>query len=122
MNLTEPKYDPKRNYGAHQSIGKGRQSDELWSTPLFQSFLELKKLGVSREDVDKIVLESMFGLSSGFTMRDLANKVVVTAKLLFPAGPHSDVFRDNFERLNIIDDSSTSDPASVSSVPDSSKN
>jgi hypothetical protein len=122
MNLTGPKYDPNRNYGPHQAIGEGRQSDELWSTPLYQSFLALKKLGVSREDVDKIVLESMFGLSSGFTMRDLANKVVVTAKLLFPSGPHSGVFRENFERLNIVGDSSASGPGSGISVPETSKN
>jgi hypothetical protein len=55
-------------------------------------------------------------------MRDLANKVVVTASLLFPSGPHSGVFRENFERLNIIGDASKTDPGSGIGVPVTSKN
>src|SRR5262249_30730035 len=38
------KYDPHLTYGAHQSVG-GFQSDELWSTPLVSSLLELATTG-----------------------------------------------------------------------------
>ena len=55
LNVTGVQYDPNRTYGAHQSIGSDVQSDELWSTPIYQSFVELRGQGVAREEVDKIV-------------------------------------------------------------------
>jgi hypothetical protein len=102
LNITGVKYNPSRRYGAHQSIGGGVQSDELWSTPLYQSFLQLRGRNVPREEVDTIVLESMFNLGSGFTMRDLAVSVVATANRLFPTGPHAGVFEANFRQLEIL--------------------
>ena len=115
LNVTGVQYDPNRTYGAHQSIGGGVQSDELWSTPVYQSFVELRGQGVAREEVDKIVLESMFGFGSGFTMRDLAIKTVATAKALFPAGPHAAVFEGNFRKLGILPDDQPT--ASIGATP-----
>ena len=102
LNITGVRYDPGRQYRAHQSIGGGVQSDELWSTPLYQSFLQLRGQNVPREEVDTIVLQSMFGLGAGFTMRDLAVNVVATANNLFPTGPHAGVFEANFRSLEIL--------------------
>ena len=95
-------YDHNRTYTDHQSIGNGVQSDELWSTPLYQAHLELRQANIAREDIDKIVLQSMFGLGSGFKMRQAAEKVVETAKALFPTGPHAGVFETQFKKLKIL--------------------
>jgi zinc metalloprotease ZmpB len=123
LNVTGPKYDPNRTYRAHQLIGGDVQSDELWSTPLYQSFVELRGKGVPREEVDKVVIESMFGLGSGFTMRDLATKTVGTAAALFSAGPHAGVFEGNFRKLDILPDGQPSASAGAASgdVPVSKK-
>ncbi|WP_299817348.1 hypothetical protein [uncultured Jannaschia sp.] len=102
VNVTGVQYDPDKNYGAHEGIGNGVQSDELWSTPLFQSFLELRGRDVPREEIDTIVLQSMFGLGAGFKMHDLAAAVVATAKQLHPQGVHSGIFQAQFEKLNIL--------------------
>ena len=42
------RYDPNRTYGAHQSMGSF-ESDELWSTPLVSSLLELTGAGETIE-------------------------------------------------------------------------
>ena len=102
--MTGVLYDPRRTYGAHQPIGGGVQSDELWSTPLVQSLTELRRQGVPREEVDKVVLELMFGLGAGFRMPDLATKTVTAAKALFPSGPHAGVFESSFRKLGILPD------------------
>ena len=56
-----------------------RQSDELWSTPLFQSLRTLMDQGYSRASVDQIILESHFGIGSGLKMRDMANLTIAAA-------------------------------------------
>jgi subtilisin-like proprotein convertase family protein len=103
MNQFGAQYDPNATYGAHQSIPGGYQSDELWSTPLFQSLIALMDLGYSRDSVDQIILESHFGLGSGVRMRGLANATIATAGLLQPGNPHADVFIQKFLVHNIID-------------------
>ena len=95
-------YDPTQTYGAHQPIGGGVASDELWSTPLYQAHVKLRQAGVPRAEIDQIVLQSMFGIGSGFSMRDLAKNVVDTAKTLFPMGSHATVFETEFKALNIL--------------------
>lgn len=90
-------------YGAHTSIPGGYQSDELWSTPCFQSLLALIGLGETRDSVDQIILEGMFGLGSGFKMRDMANSIIQAAGLLQPGGPHADTFIQKFLVHNIVD-------------------
>lgn len=99
---TEVTYIHTKIYGAHQSIGGGVQSDELWGTPLYQAHLALRAKGVPREEIDKIVLQSMFGLGSGFKMRQLAENVVETAKTLFPMGEHAAEFEKQFKALKIL--------------------
>ena len=103
LNATELQYDPNRTYGAHASLPGGRSTDELWSTPIFQSLKDLINMGVSRAEVDQIIIESHFGLGGDITMRELANSTLQAARLLFPSGPHAEVFAANFSRQNIIE-------------------
>ena len=103
LNAIDARYDHNRNYSAHVSIDGGYQSDELWSTPLFQSLLELIEHGIPREQVDKIVLQSHFGLGADLKMRDLALNTLATAESLYPDGPHKTVFHKHFVRHGIID-------------------
>ena len=103
LNVRDARYDHSRNYPAHVAITGGFQSDELWSTPLFQSLRELIELGVDRSEVDTIVLQSHFGLGANLKMRDLALNTVAVSQELFPDGPHGDVFYRNFVQHGIIE-------------------
>jgi subtilisin-like proprotein convertase family protein len=103
MNANGAQYVHTTFYQAHVSIPGGYQSDELWSTPLFQSMLTLvEQYGQTRQSVDTILLESQFGLGSGLKMRDLANIIIATAAELEPGGPHAAVFTAKFLVHNII--------------------
>ena len=103
LNALDARYDPSTTYGAHSPIPGGFQSDELWSTPLFQSLLSLLALGVAREEVDRIILEAHFGLGANLSMREMANIIIRTALALYPQGPHANVFKDKFNHHNIIE-------------------
>ncbi len=103
LNATAAKYDPKRTYGAHTSIPGGFASDELWSTPLFQTLLAAMEVGISREDIDQIILQSHFGLGRGMKMRQMAEVTVKTAKELFPEGAHAAIFEEKFKVHNILE-------------------
>ncbi|RYZ48495.1 MAG: hypothetical protein EOP07_25715, partial [Proteobacteria bacterium] len=89
MDATSSMYNHSTSYSAHSSISGGRQSDELWSTPLFQAHKALIALDVPREEIDTIVLEAQFGLGSMLKMRDMAQSIVDTARRLYPEGPHA---------------------------------
>lgn len=103
LNKLNLVYNHNIYYGAHQGI-PGGSSDELWSTPLFQSLIALMDLGQTRESVDQIILESHFGIGYGPKMRDLANATVAAAQALQPGNPHSGVFILKFAHHNIIED------------------
>jgi hypothetical protein len=94
-------YNPSTTYSAHSNVNGGI-SDELWSTPLFQAFLELYNSGVSRSDIDKIVIEAHFGLGSGVKMRDMANAIIKTAKALFPEKTYDQVYYKHFKKHNMV--------------------
>lgn len=101
LNAFSPVYDPKRSYSAHAQVNGGI-SDELWSTPVFQAFLELYGKGVSRADIDKIILEAHFGLGSGIKMPEMAKAIVITAKALFPAKDYDQVFLRHFQKQKML--------------------
>ena len=104
MNKLNLVYVHTTYYGAHQSI-PGGQSDELWSTPLFQSLISLVgTYGKTRDSVDQIVLESHFGIGFGPKMRDLANATIAAAQALQPGQPHAAVFTQKFAHHNIVED------------------
>ena len=101
LNALTMQYNPSSNYSAHSNVAGGI-SDELWSTPLFQAFQELRGLGVERSDIDKIVIEAHFGLGSGVKMRDMANAIIKTAKALFPDKNYDQIYYKSFKRHNIV--------------------
>jgi len=103
MNATAAQYVHTTNYGAHSSIPGGFQSDELWSTPLFQALVEIINQSGTREQVDTIILESHFGIGPGLKMRDMANATIAAANALQPGGVHAQVFIDKFLVHNIVD-------------------
>ena len=96
-----PAYDPKRTYSAHSQVNGG-VSDELWSTPIFQAFLELYDRGVARGDIDKIILEAHFGLGRGVTMPVMAKAIVKTAKALFPDQDYDQVYTRHFNKQKML--------------------
>ncbi len=102
MDAFGAQYDHNTTYPAHSGIPGGYVSDELWSTPLFQSLIALTDLGRPRYEVDQIILEAHFGLGSGLKMRDMANAIIATAQAMFPEGPHADVFIEKFLVHNIV--------------------
>lgn len=102
MNRTNLQYVHSTTYGAHQSI-PGGQSDELWSTPIYQSMRTLVEThGRDKTEPDTIILESQFGMGYGFKMRDLANSIIATAQEMYPEGPHTGVYVEKFLVHNII--------------------
>jgi hypothetical protein len=101
VDRTSLLYDPTQTYGAHVSISGG-QSDELWSTPLFQALLALRSAGVPKTQVDTILLEAQFGLGSNLTMRQMATAIVDTAKKLYPMGAHAGILSRKFVDQNIL--------------------
>ncbi len=101
LNALKMTYRHSRSYYAHSRVDGG-VSDELWSTPLFQSFLELRKMGVPRSEIDRIVLEAHYGLGSGAKMRDLARSTLKAALNLYPLGKHAIIFEKNFLRHRIV--------------------
>lgn len=105
-------YNASLTYEAHDFVG-GVLSDELWSTPLFQSLVSLTQMGVARSEVDQIVLQAHFGTGAGLEMHEMAQLIVNTASDLHPTGPHAQVFHDKFEIQNII--------TTVTTVPTTSK-
>lgn len=102
INVADARYTHSKSYYAHQSLGS-YSSDELWSTPLFQSLRELVAQGYPRERVDQIVLESHFGLGANLKMRDMALAIVKTAKSLYPNDPYATVFQKHFVKHNILE-------------------
>jgi hypothetical protein len=113
LDLTTLTYNPAHTYVAHETIsGIANYSDQLWGTPLFQAFLTLRGMGYPRVDMDKIIIESFFGIGGNPTMRDMANATVNAAKLLFPAGPHASTFFSKFAAQNIL----TKNPTAFAAV------
>jgi len=101
LDAVHMKYVPGKSYYAHSRVSDGT-SDELWSTPLFQAYLELTKSGVSRDAVDQVILEAHFGLGSSLKMPEMASAIVKTAKNLFPRKKYDSVFEKHFKQVNIL--------------------
>lgn len=101
LNSFTPVYDPKQTYSAHSRVNGG-VSDELWSTPVFQAFLEMYKSGVAKSEIDKMILEAHFGLGSGIKMPDMANAIVKTAKQMNPTKGYDQIFLKHFKKQGIL--------------------
>ncbi len=114
MNKTTAMYNSSKTYSAHQSVtenGVTFQSDELWSTPLFQSLVSLMAAGKPRANVDKIILEAHFGLGANVKMPVMAQAIVDAAKKLFPSDlTYATTFQSKFEAQKILSGSTTPPP------------
>ena len=103
LDKTSLTYDHNTTYGAHQYIGDvANGSDQLWGTPLYQAFRDLIAMGRPREEMDRIIIESFFGVGYGVKMRDMASATVKAAMELYPAGPHAMAFYDRFSDQSIL--------------------
>ena len=111
----------RATYDAHEPV-PGGISDELWSTPLFQSLLELYRQGIPREEVNRIIIEAQFGLGVNQKMRLVAEAIVQTASMLHPDGPHAQVFREYFANHGILDPASTFTYVSAHVPPNRAEN
>ncbi len=101
LSAFTPIYDKNKSYTAHATVNGGT-TDELWSTPIFQAFVELFNKGVKRADIDRIVLEAHFGLGSGVKIPQMAEAIVKTAKSLYPAKDYDQVFKKHFVKQGIL--------------------
>ncbi len=101
LDSFSPAYNSYSRYGAHSQVNGG-VSDELWSTPIFQAFLELYNRGVARADIDKIILEAHFGLGYGVKMPEMAKAIVKAAKSLFPDKDYDQVYTKHFKKMKMI--------------------
>lgn len=93
-------YNASCGYDAHSYCG-GKEADQLWSTCVFSSLVDLVGQGRTREEVDQIVLEGQFGLGYGVLIPELADSFLAAAQALFPSGPHAQVFHGYFSDHNI---------------------
>jgi len=106
LNAYSAQYDSSRQYRAHYPIANGWITDELWSTPVFQTLLNCLAQGYPRDEVDQIMLESFFGMGPGTTMREQAEAIVQTAARLYPKKPYARIFTENFQRNAILEEES----------------
>ncbi len=103
LDMTNLTYDHSHTYTDHEPIaGIDNYSDQLWGTPIYQAFRDLIGLGRPRAEMDKIIIESFFGVGSGVKMRDMANATVQAAMELFPTGPHAAIYFDRFVNQLIL--------------------
>lgn len=101
VNKTNLHYNHAKTYSAHARI-PGGISDEIWSTPLFGAFSELYDRGVAREVMDRIVIESHYGLGSGLKMKDMAEVIVMTARKLYPNQDYAEIYTKHFQINKIL--------------------
>ncbi len=94
-------YTPGKTYGAHQRVGNV-YSDEIWSAPLYKAYLELRQNKVSRETIDRIIIEAHFGLGSGLTMPQMAQSIVNTAAKLYPGKNYEATYLKYFKEQKIL--------------------
>jgi len=108
---TDAVYDPDFRYGAEQWLPEGSWASELWGAPLFEAMRELVDRGFPRRDADLIALQSLFFIGDNATMPEMARAVLTAAGELFPEGPHADIYREAFDRYEMLDDIELPDPA-----------
>jgi hypothetical protein len=106
MDRLDLVYSRSEDYDDHQIVTCDGcltfgESDELWSAPLFQSLVDLFKRGLPREEMDRIVLQSHFGLGDSIDMHDLSAITIDTARALYPDGPHATTLHNFFAMVNI---------------------
>lgn len=101
-------YNPNVDHDDHQCLvpfnecfTNGGESDELWSAPLFQSQLELFRRGYPLQELDRVVIQSHFGIGDSVKMHDMSAATINTAVALQPHGPHAEILQNFFAQVSI---------------------
>ncbi|MGU5844657.1 proprotein convertase P-domain-containing protein [Aeromonas hydrophila] len=97
------RYHPDYNYPAHRTIN-GSNGDQLWGTPLFQALLAaVAEQGEgARDEFDRLIIESHFGLGPAIRMPQLARITVDTAARLYPAHPYARLLEQAFRQHGLL--------------------
>lgn len=103
LNDVNAQYNANYYYPAHVSV-RGSLGDQLWSTPIFQSFkLAEQRYGEQgMDEMERIVIEAMYGLGAGVTMNKLALSTIDIAKRMYPTKSYSDDLQTAFARHNLL--------------------
>ncbi|GAB6263379.1 proprotein convertase P-domain-containing protein [Photobacterium sp. R1] len=105
LNDQEARYDPEMDYRAHVSVN-GTLSDQLWSTPLFQTLKQAEAVygEAAFDEFNRVVLEGMASMGFGMKMYDLARSTVDAAQRLYPQKPYAQWLNARFKHHGILRD------------------
>ncbi|WP_447834782.1 proprotein convertase P-domain-containing protein [Aeromonas salmonicida] len=97
------RYHPDYSYPAHRTIN-GSNGDQLWGTPLFQALLaSVTEHGEgARDEFDRVIIESHFGLGPAIRMPQLARITVDTAVRLYPARHYASHLEHAFRQHGLL--------------------
>ncbi|MDF2391970.1 peptidase M36 [Aeromonas sp. 2MA4] len=97
------RYHPDYSYPAHRTIN-GSNGDQLWGTPLFQALLaSVTEHGEgARDEFDRVIIESHFGLGPAIRMPQLARITVDTAVRLYPARHYASHLEQAFRQHGLL--------------------
>ncbi len=97
------RYHPDYRYPAHRTIN-GSNGDQLWGTPLFQALLTaVAEHGeAARDEFDRVIIESHFGLGPAIRMPQLARITVDTAARLYPTRAYARLLEQAFRQHGLL--------------------
>ncbi|MFM4796450.1 proprotein convertase P-domain-containing protein [Aeromonas caviae] len=97
------RYHPDYRYPAHRTIN-GSNGDQLWGTPLFQALLTaVAEHGeTARDEFDRVIIESHFGLGPAIHMPQLARITVDTAARLYPTRAYARLLEQAFRQHGLL--------------------
>ncbi|MGF1693287.1 proprotein convertase P-domain-containing protein [Photobacterium kagoshimensis] len=103
LNDKAARYYPSAEYQAHISVN-GTLSDQLWSTPLFQSLKEAVATynADAFEAMNRIILEGLYGLGRGAKMHHAAQSILDAAQSLYPNHEYGAILRRHFNHHNLL--------------------
>lgn len=105
LNDADARYYPEFDYRAHVSV-MGTLSDELWSTPLFQTLKQAVEVygEGAFDEFNRIVLEGQAGIGYGAKMHDVARSTVDAAARLYPDKDYAVLLEARFKNHQILRD------------------
>ncbi len=103
LNDEDARYNADYYYPAHIYVN-GVLGDQLWSSPLFQTLkLAAQKYGATAiDDVERFVIEAMYGLGTGVTMNKLALSTLDMANRMYPEKDYADDLQAQFAKHNLL--------------------
>ncbi|MGR5076236.1 proprotein convertase P-domain-containing protein [Photobacterium swingsii] len=99
----QARYYPSADYQAHISVN-GSLSDQLWSTPLFQSLKDAVAIyhGDAFDAMNRIIIEGLYGLGRGVKMHHTAQSILDAAQALYPNQEYGAILRSHFTQHNLL--------------------